>query len=76
MKLVEGQKVTYVDSHAMEREALVTRVFHGMSGAADGCNLVFVSDDPSRTDSYGQQIERSTSVPHQSGQPAHGNYWK
>lgn len=39
-------------------------------------NLVFVSDDTSKDDSYGRQIERETSIVHQSRQPAHGNYWK
>jgi hypothetical protein len=28
------------------------------------------------TNSYGRQIERQTSIVHQSNQPAHGNYWR
>lgn len=39
-------------------------------------NLVYVSNDSTQTDSYGRQIARSTSVPHQSVQPAPGYYWK
>lgn len=39
-------------------------------------NLVFVSDDMAKDDSYGRQIERETSVVHQSRQPAHGNFWQ
>lgn len=39
------------------------------------CNLVWVSSDAKRTDSYGQQIIRETSVVHKGSQPAHGNYW-
>jgi hypothetical protein len=40
-----------------------------------GCNLIFVSGDPAKDDTYGRQIERETSVIHRSGQPAPGNYW-
>ena len=35
-------------------------------------NLVFVVGDESKTDSYGRQIERATSCPHESTQTAHG----
>lgn len=77
MKLAIGQSVKFVDEHRQELDALVTYVFHGMSGnQADGCNLVIVSTDVSRTDGCGRQIERRTSVPHQSGTPAPGFYWK
>lgn len=76
MKLTIGQAVTFVDEHQVERAALVQHVFPGMSGKEDGCNLVIVSPDPAREDSYGRQIEHRTSVPHQSGNPAPGNYWK
>jgi len=39
-------------------------------------NLVWVSIDRERQDSYGRQIERETSVVHASDQSAHGNYWR
>jgi hypothetical protein len=40
-------------------------------------NLTYVSDDESKVDQYGRQIERgSTSVVHQSNQAAHGRYWQ
>lgn len=39
------------------------------------CNLVWVSGDAKRTDSYGQQLIRESSVVHKGSQPAHGNYW-
>ncbi len=39
-------------------------------------NTVLVDPDPSKTDSYGRQINRNfTSVVHESNQSAHGNYW-
>jgi hypothetical protein len=38
-------------------------------------NLVYVTGDEAKTDPYGRQIERATSVVHKSGQSAHGRYW-
>lgn len=75
MKLTIGQAVTFVDEHRNELDALVTHVWPGMSGVADGCNLVIVSTDDARTDSCGRQIERRTSVPHKSSTPAPGFFW-
>jgi hypothetical protein len=39
------------------------------------CNLVWISGDEQRTDSYGRQLIRESSVVHKGSQPAHGNYW-
>lgn len=39
-------------------------------------NVVYVSKDSAQTDSYGRQIARATSVPHESVQPAHGMKWR
>lgn len=69
-----GDAVVFVDSHAREHDALVTNVF-GITGYP-AVNVVFVSEDTSRTDSCGRQIERQTSVVHQTSQPAHGMYWR
>lgn len=71
-----GQRVIFVDEHRVERDALVTHVWPGMSGVADGTNLVIVSSDESRTDGCGRQTERKTSVPHMSQQPGGGYGWK
>jgi len=74
-----GDQVIYVDSLAREHFALVTNVWPGMAPAVSdepGCNVVFVSGDGSKTDPYGRQLERATSVVHKGKQPAHGNYWK
>lgn len=38
-------------------------------------NLVFVTGDDSKTDPYGLQIERESSVVHRNDQGAHGNFW-
>jgi hypothetical protein len=38
-------------------------------------NLVYVVGEEDKTDSYGRQIDRATSVPHKSSQTAHGYYY-
>jgi len=78
-----GVPVVYVDTHGVRRHALVTtwhctsdRAAWLATGAGETCcNLVWVSSDPKRTDSYGQQLIRESSVVHQGSQPAHGSYW-
>jgi hypothetical protein len=73
-KLEIGSSIVYVDPHAEQHPALVTAVW-GSMGGMPGCNLVYVVRDESKTDNYGRQIERSTSITHKTAQPAHGNYW-
>ncbi len=72
-----GQTVVFVDAHGMGHPALITAV-HGSSGPnwQPSINLVFVTDDTSKTDPYGRQIERNTSVVHKSMQGAHGMFWE
>jgi hypothetical protein len=75
-----GDKITYVDPYGMEHNALVTTTFqsgHPGDGTDDhSVNLIYVSSDSSKSDPYGRQVERSTSVVHERHQAAHGNYWK
>lgn len=70
----EGDAVIYVDPLGNDRPAVLTAVWG--SGPTPAVNLVFVSDDQAKKDTYGRQIERATSVVHQSGQAAPGNYWR
>ena len=70
-----GTKVTFVDSRSQEHDALVTAVW-GNPDESPAINVVFVTTDGTRRDDYGFQIERMTSVVHESNQSAHGNYWK
>jgi len=76
-----GQKVTFVDEHAATRPALLTAIHGDGEYEHEGklyypcVNLVFCSGDEAKTDPYGRQIERSTSVPHKHEQSAHGFYW-
>jgi hypothetical protein len=73
--LTIGGVVTYVDPNAVERPALVTAI-HGAREGTPSLNLVFVSLDDDREDTYGRQIERETSIVHENDQHAHGNYWR
>lgn len=76
-----GAPIVYVDSQSRKHDALVT-TWHGVDHYRQnlptmepGVNLLIVSQDESKTDSYGRQVERFTSVCHRAVQAAHGNYW-
>ncbi len=74
-----GDHVIYVDPVGKEHPALVT-IWWGpkpTEGKQEpGCNVVYVSSDGEKKDTYGRQIERATSVVHQGSQPAYGHFWK
>jgi len=61
-----GDVVIYTDEIRRDHNAIVTAVW-----SPDMINVVFCSPDDSKTDSYGRQIERSTSV----GRWAESNTW-
>ena len=72
--------VVYVDPKGVKHSALVTIWWTGVNAyysdsKEPGCNLLWVTDDALKQDTYGSQVERATSVVHKSFQPAHGNYW-
>ncbi len=69
-KAVVGDVVIFRDPSGKDHNAIVT-IDHG------GCiNLLHVSSDSARQDQYGRQIERPTSVSHQSQNQAHGFNWR
>jgi hypothetical protein len=70
-KPVIGQPVVYVDPVRVQHSAIVTAVW-----GAKCINLVFVSSDENKTDTYGRQIDRQTSCNHMSAHEAPGNYWR
>jgi hypothetical protein len=73
-----GEPVTYVDERGRARAALITAVWDAGSPATSptpAINLVIVAEDVKRNDECGRQMERRTSIPHQSMQTAPGNYW-
>ncbi len=69
-----GKTVRFVDMHGKTFDALVTAV-HG-TVENPSVNVVYVSDDKAKTDPYGRQVERSTSVVHRANQYANGMYWE
>jgi hypothetical protein len=70
-----GDVITYVDEVGVEHDALVTVYFGG--DRPDGAlNCVYTSSDESKSDPYGRQIERASSVSRESEQTAHGRFWR
>ena len=65
-----GDHVIYIDEHSKRHNALVTNWW-----GETCCNLLFVVDDESKKDPYGQQIERRSSNSHRSVVQAPGNFW-
>lgn len=76
-----GDHVVYVDEHGQEHSALVNMVWDGAVGHPDypvqnpTINLVVVHPDAARTDNYGRQIERHTSVPSARRTTVRGRCW-
>jgi len=80
-KVQIGDGVVFVDPRGVEHAALVTQVwgpglYQDTDGTKPGVNLVFVASDESRGDQYGRQLQRETSVCHQSVNPAGCNAWR
>lgn len=73
---IEGEPVIYVDEFKREHQALVTANWGAKDDAAPSLNLVIVSRDENKTDTYGRQIQRETSVVHLSHQSAQARCWK
>ena len=78
-----GCHVIYVDEYGKKHDALVTNWFYGQQTVEQyvsekgepGCNVLFLSSDEKKDDSYGRQSQHETSQVHKSFQPAHGSYW-
>jgi ribosomal protein L24 len=75
-----GDAVVVVDESYRQHVGLVTTV-HGQFGGAyvPSINVAFVSKDAAKTDPYGAQIERLSSLAHWSagpnGMPKPGRFW-
>ncbi len=71
-KVRVGECVVFCDPKGHDHEALVTAVW-----TPTCVNVVCVCSDESKTDPYGRQIERVTSVMHVEAQGGvHGRYWR
>lgn len=65
-----GERVIYIDEFRKQHNALVTEPHGGTC-----CNLVYVSSDEKKHDTYGRQIERDCSCVHISCNEAKANCW-
>ena len=74
MEVNIGDNVIYADEFGTTHDALVTHNW-GQSDTKPSINLLWVSTDSEKMDTYGRQIERNTSVVHQDNQSAHGRWW-
>lgn len=75
-----GDAVKVISENYREHKALVTCVHGEFSETFAPCiNVVYVSDDPSKRDPYGHQLERMSSLQHFNQGPNHmptpGRYW-
>lgn len=71
-----GDVVIYNDHVGIEHQALITASWGSETNDTPSVNLVFVEVDESKTDTWGRQVGRDSSVPHQDHQFAPGNYWR
>lgn len=76
--LTIGSVVTYVDEYGKEHDALLTAIWGPLDNPEwlPSVNLLYVSKDEDRTDNYGRQILRASSVVNAMHQGAHGYFWK
>lgn len=70
-----GEVIVYTDEVSVEHDALVT-AYWGGDQPNMALNCVYVSGDSGKSDPYGRQLERASSVSRQSEHTAHGRYWK
>lgn len=76
-----GDAIVVVTEDYETRHALVTTV-HGqfVEGQAPPCiNAVYVTSDPAKRDPYGHQLERMSSLQHESAttnMPTPGRFWR
>lgn len=75
-----GDMVIYHDEVGTPFNALVTsggfEYLEAERAATAYVNVLFVSEDATKKDNYGRQIERSSSVSHVSQTTAWGRYWR
>jgi hypothetical protein len=78
--VVVGSPVRVVDEQYNEHTGLVTCVHGQFSEGFTPCiNVVYVSGDKTKTDPYGRQVERMSSLQHYlqgpNNMPRPGRYW-
>jgi hypothetical protein len=78
-ELKNGMYVKVVDERGVLHDGLVTNSW-GLQKVKDGAagptiNVLFVSNDETKTDPYGTQLERLSSCSHKLNTSAPGRYW-
>lgn len=68
-----GQAVKVVDEYGRLHDGLVTNVWG--NGPHTCANVLFMSPNEDKNDSYGRQPERLASCSHRDSGSAHGRYW-
>lgn len=72
-----GKSVKFADPWGVTHEAFITYCFSVGDDDKPMCvNLVYVSDDNDKTDQYGRQITRHTSVMRRNEFTAHGIWFE
>lgn len=66
-----GEAVIYCNPVGQDHNAIITAVW-----GVTCCNVVFVSGDPTKTDTYGRQIERQTSLQRVGPNTTYGQYFR
>jgi hypothetical protein len=69
-----GDAVVYVDEYGKPRDALITAI-HGKYGE-NPINVVYLADDVAKSDPYGRQVERASSVQVEGPTAAHGRFYR
>ena len=70
-----GDTIIFHEPDSRARAALVTSTW-AVPGGPNMVNVVYVSGDEAKHDTYGRQMERATSVHHKTYNPTHGFYWR
>ena len=68
--------VVFTDEVGVKHDALLTQVWSRDEEGPVVANLVFVVADPQKSDPYGHQIERRTSVSRRNEYSAHGFFFE
>jgi hypothetical protein len=69
-----GQHVIWHNPFGKPHDALITNIW-GDPDKFPSINVVVVNLEEGQSDSYGQKIQRETSVVYKNEQSAHGRFW-
>jgi hypothetical protein len=70
-----GDAVKVVDEFSVLHNGIITNVWTQPGQPSTVANVLYLSSDETKTDSYGRQVERMSSCSHRDSGSAHGRYW-